>query len=97
MTTESLQYFMKYFTHITYIALSIYYVVRAGVMSFRLKFGTALQVDTDENVVFFLKDVREKKRTGLWRANIEAVNQGYIASWWLRGSNRIEPHRALLG
>ncbi|KAG0312307.1 hypothetical protein BGZ97_011296 [Linnemannia gamsii] len=26
MTTESLVYFMKYFTHITYIALSIYYV-----------------------------------------------------------------------
>ncbi|KAH7052612.1 hypothetical protein BKA57DRAFT_502768 [Linnemannia elongata] len=26
ITTESLSYFMKYFTHITYIALSIYYV-----------------------------------------------------------------------
>lgn len=30
ITTESLTYFMKYFTHLTYIALSIYYVVRIG-------------------------------------------------------------------
>jgi hypothetical protein len=62
MTTESLVYFMKYFTHITYIALSIYYVVRrlCGVF-FCMGFGGSLEPDTDGSVVILLEDAREKK------------------------------------